>query len=256
MSYGLLIRNDNATVLISSETVNPVFVGKAVLSQSIAPIPNYTTYWEYRYTVSNCPDLPLVFATCGDGAKQVTLGVESIGSDQWRIVIASTGSAPEVYVFRKYDAPMAAAGDDYGMEVYTSTGASCFSTRSTNKYLRLVYSGLMPNPQSFMEWRSSSWSGGWLLIPDQGSYSLVPGVGMTKPIMCFPYAGMAGLGVVKQSSSAYDQYVYLMGARYSGGTLTFMVDAYSAQRGLSSGTTDIYGNAPGFILMSDGAFYD
>jgi hypothetical protein len=163
MSYGFLALNDDNDVLISSDTKNLHFAGKATKPTSAAfSFTNHGQHQELHYTITfpNRTSIPVPFFTILHGSAGIAgvTGVNSGSSSKtWTIkiiksgVIQSTGGfndfIPEVYVFT--DPSAIPASGNYGFQVFNSDGTTSFDSRLRPLTVTHVGSALQPsNPLS------------------------------------------------------------------------------------------------------------
>lgn len=142
MSYGFLALNDDNDVLISSDTKNLHFAGKATEpSTPLTTFPNHGGFVELVYTIvlPNRVSIPVPFFTMPDPTKFFSIagvkGVDSGTSDKtWSITILKTGGLttddpmPEVYVF--VDPTAVSVSGDYGFQVFNADGTVSFDSRA------------------------------------------------------------------------------------------------------------------------------
>ena len=126
MSYGFTAVNKQGQVLVSSDTKNLHFFGKAVLSQTVDSNENFGGLAHWVYTIT-CIDYPTPFFTSNGGCSGIT-SIKLDGST-WQIHMVSTvRSPPEVYVFTPMRS-IAVAGN-YGVVVYGNKGDVSFDSRA------------------------------------------------------------------------------------------------------------------------------
>ena len=142
MSYGFLALNDDNDVLISSDTKNLHFAGKA--TKPTSPLNTFTKHGgfvELVYTIvlPNRVSIPVPYFTMPDPTKFFSIagvkGVNSGTSDKtWSITIlrsgglTTTGSMPDVYVF--VDPTAVSVSGAYGFQVFNSDGTVSFDSRA------------------------------------------------------------------------------------------------------------------------------
>lgn len=103
MSYGLEITNNNNQILISSDTRNLHFLGKAQFVGTITNSAACGGFQEHEYTIQ-CSVTPVPFFTMPIGGYTYAIsGVLNTGGNNWRIRLINTGQFstyfPEIYVF-------------------------------------------------------------------------------------------------------------------------------------------------------------
>jgi hypothetical protein len=142
MSSGFTVLNDNNEVLVSSDTKNLHFAGKA--TKPSTPLNTFTNHGGfvelvYTITLSNRTSIPVPFFTMPDTSKYYSIagikGVDSGSSDKtWSITILRTGGStaaadmPEVYVFVDPTSVTTAGGT--GLQVFNSDGSISFNSRA------------------------------------------------------------------------------------------------------------------------------
>ena len=195
MSYGFLATNKNGQILVSSDTKNLHFFGKASFLRTIASSANYGGMYRWIFSVS-CIDYPTPFFTANGGF----LGVTSIrlASPAWEIeVISSSSTVPEVYIFTPARSIPVSGG--YGVVVYKDATTVSFDSRL--KPLS-IYGGLMIAPPSNPRtgaisgdpWECRSMAGTLgTLAPDNWSthYISTPNVNYVKHIYHYPSMAQA-----------------------------------------------------------------
>jgi len=163
MSYGFLALNDDNDVLISSDTKNLHFAGKATKPNSAYfSFTRHGHHQEIYYTITfpNRTSIPVPFFTIPQVNAEVGIagvtGVNSGSSSKtWTIkiiktgVIQSTGGfndfMPEVYVFT--DPSAIPASGSYGFQVFNSDGTTSFDSRLRPLTVTHIGSALQPaNP--------------------------------------------------------------------------------------------------------------
>ena len=142
MSYGFLALNDDNDVLISSDTKNLHFAGKAT-----SPSAPHNQMLEnggqvelnYTITLADRTSIPVPFFTMPSATFLYGIaGVKGVNSGSssktWTINILRTGSStatnvmPEVYVFVQPSAVAVSGG--YGFQVFNSDGSVSFDSRA------------------------------------------------------------------------------------------------------------------------------
>lgn len=136
MTYGIELTNDGNKLTLSDFTANFHYFGDAVSNgfswQFSAGYPIF-----YGYTVSNCPDYPMIFVT--GVSDYCIVSVTRINSTQWKVIIACA----EIELVVGQQAPGArgnaptrvmafgikpATSSTWGAEVYDANGAVMFSS--------------------------------------------------------------------------------------------------------------------------------
>jgi len=163
MSYGFLALNDDNDVLISSDTKNLHFAGKATKPNTAAfSFTNHGQHQELHYSITfpNRTSIPVPFFTIPHGMVGIAgvTGVNSGSSSKtWTIkiiksgLIQSTGGnndfMPEVYVFT--DPTAIPTSGTHGFQVFNSDGSVSFDSRLRPLTVTHIGSALQPaNPLS------------------------------------------------------------------------------------------------------------
>lgn len=164
MSYGFLALNDDNDVLISSDTKNLHFAGKATKPTSPAfSFTNHGQHQEYHYTITfpNRTSIPVPFFTIQSASFVGIAGVTGVNSGSsnktWTIKIIKAGAVestgggesfiPDVYVFT--DPTAIPTSGNYGFQVFNSDGTTSFDSRLRPLTVTHVGSALQPsNPLS------------------------------------------------------------------------------------------------------------
>ena len=207
MSNGFIAYNNANEVLISSETRNLHFIGKASGPSVTNSSGSYGGFVELTYTIY-CPVTPVPFFTLPTGDYYGIAGIKPTGGNWWNIVVIRSGTSasyPEVYVFA--DPRAAASNSTFGMVVYRNDGTPAFDSR-----LRpLAVSGgtavsHTSNPRisipGLSDWQCSSGNDTGAFTPDteNGPY----GVGSMPAKPMFHYSSLAQ--AERQASwSGYDE---------------------------------------------------
>lgn len=148
MAHGFQVVNGASQILISSETQNLHFVGKAWLSSVLAARNNYggLRHWAFRI---HCKTVPVPFFSMPVEAFYAVASVASVGTNLWEIQVIRSGTsdtAPEVYVFTTPDGFIDAPDSTYGMQVLRGDGSLSFDSRRTP--LAVTGGGLVAPPNS------------------------------------------------------------------------------------------------------------
>lgn len=131
MSWGFLATNANGQVLVSSETRNLHFVGKAAYDRTINQFDGYggLRHWAFRIA---CNVTPVPFFTMPTEDYYAVAAVRSVGPGAWEIEVIRSGignSVPEVYVFADPRGIARSPDTDYGMLVLRDDGTPSFDSR-------------------------------------------------------------------------------------------------------------------------------
>lgn len=165
MSYGFLALNDDNQVLISGDTKNLHFAGKATKpSSAYFTLTTQGSHQEIHYTITfpNRTSVPVPFFTNPSLIQYIAIagivGVNSGSTNKtWTIKIIKSGVAqstggnndffPDVYVFT--DPSAIPASGSYGFQVFGSDGSTSFDSRLRPLKITHGATGLPPsNPLS------------------------------------------------------------------------------------------------------------
>jgi hypothetical protein len=131
MSWGFTSTNASGQVLVSSETRNLHFVGKATLSRTINSFDGYGGLRHWGYQIA-CNVTPVPFFTMPSGDRYAVAAVRNIGGNLWEIEIIRSGTTagyPEVYVFSDPRGATVSPDTNYGMQVFRDDGTLAFDSR-------------------------------------------------------------------------------------------------------------------------------
>lgn len=135
MSWGFEATNTSGQVLVSSETRNLHFVGKAQLNRSIKTTNGYGGVRHYAYRI-DCQVIPMPFFSMPsyDFFGVVAVREVSVYADRktWEIELVRSGTSdlvPEVYVFCDPRGITTAPQTNYGMQVMRDDGTLSFDSR-------------------------------------------------------------------------------------------------------------------------------
>jgi hypothetical protein len=133
MSRGFLATNQNGQVLISSDTRNLHFVGKAQLSRVINQFDGYGGLRHWAFSI-DCNVTPVPFFTMPTSDFYAVAAVRSVSVAKWEIEIIRSGISnepPEVYVFADPRGATYAPDSNYGLLVLRDDGTPSFDSRYT-----------------------------------------------------------------------------------------------------------------------------
>lgn len=194
MSQGFLAVNNNNQVLISQDTRNLHFVGKATMYNTVNSFTDYGGLRQITFRIT-CKVAPVPFFTMPTTDFYGVTAIRQIDSSTWEIELIISGTSslvPEVYVFADPRAFGSSRDSNYGLVVYASDGTPAFDSRLSPLVVAGGLSVTHPsNPKPVFSYGldprfcgSSSSSSGPLFAPDQyNSYSVsVP----SKPMYFFP----------------------------------------------------------------------
>ena len=147
MSHGFLATNDSGQVLISSETRNLHFVGKARLHAELKSESGYGGMRRWNFWI-DCMVTPVPFFTMPTNDRYGVSAVRQVQQGLWEIEIIRSGSSasiPEVYVFA--DPRAVTPTENYGMQVFRDDGTPSFDSRmSPLAVIGGTYVSPPPNP--------------------------------------------------------------------------------------------------------------
>lgn len=134
MSWGFLALNNAGQVLVSSETRNLHFVGKATLNRVIKQFDGYGGLRQWAFWI-DCEVTPVPFFSMPteDYYGVVAVRQISVYSDRktWEIEVIRSGTSstiPEIFVFSD-PRGASASGTNYGMQVLLDDGTPSFDSR-------------------------------------------------------------------------------------------------------------------------------
>lgn len=133
MTFGFVVTNDNGQVLVSSETRNLHFVGKADFERIIRSFDGYGGLRHYAFRIQ-CNTTPVPFFTMPTGDFYAVDGVQLLSANLWEIRIFRSGTGdtrPEVYVFADPRGFVGEPESGWGMQVYRDDGTAAFDSRRT-----------------------------------------------------------------------------------------------------------------------------
>ena len=130
MSSGFLVLNNNNEILVSSDTRNLHFIGKAYLHAILKSVNTYggIRHWVFRIQSSV---VPMPFFTMPTDDYYGVAAVRNAGSNLWEIEVIRSGTSdtvPEIYVFAD-PRSIQASGTNYGLIVYHNDGTPSFDSR-------------------------------------------------------------------------------------------------------------------------------
>lgn len=152
MSYGFRIRNANGNVLVSDETYNPVYVGRATkVSHTDASTrggtitaDNWRGVFEVRYTIT-LPNggTPLPFIV-DDGVNMPAsvVGIKSDGGNNWSIYVFAYKLQPQIIVFAQGVPEFEATG--HGLRVLKDDSTVAFDSNQKHLVLASVIQAAAP----------------------------------------------------------------------------------------------------------------
>ena len=129
MSNGLLVLNNNNQVLVSSDTRNLHFIGKATYLSLDKSDDEYGGLRMRTYGIE-CSTYPVPFFTMPTADFTGISRIYNVGGNSWQIELiraGTSGSIPEVYVFA--DPRAASVSGQFGMVVYRDDGTPSFDSR-------------------------------------------------------------------------------------------------------------------------------
>lgn len=129
-AWGFQATNKAGQVLVSSETRNLHFVGKARLDRIIKQFNGYGGLRHYAFRI-NCNVTPVPFFTMPTEDYHGVVAVRNVAAGVWEIEVIRSGTSattPEVYVFAD-PSGVTARDTDYGMLVLRDDGTPSFDSR-------------------------------------------------------------------------------------------------------------------------------
>lgn len=125
MSHGFTATNSSGQVLVSTDTKNLHFYGKASFLRTLAAGTKYGGMYRWVFG-ANCIDYPTPFFTANGGFIGL-ISIKLVGS-VWEIdIVSSVASPPEIYVFTP--ARSIQSSERYGMVVYKDATTVAFDSR-------------------------------------------------------------------------------------------------------------------------------
>lgn len=200
MTYGFLALNNNNEVLISSETRNLHFVGKAYLDRTIKAFDYYggLRHWAFRIA---CNVTPVPFFTMPTSDFYAVAAVRNAGGNVWEIEVIRSGTAdsvPEVYIFADPRGFSSARDSTHGMQVMAEDGSLAFDSRLKPLIVTGGTNVTHPsNPRPAFPYglnpkncNSSTADSGGMFAPDQWNTTSIPAV-PAKAMYSFPSLAQA-----------------------------------------------------------------
>lgn len=199
MAHGFLAINGNNQVLVSSETRNLHFVGKALLNRSVRSFDGYGGLRHWAYQIA-CNVTPVPFFTMPVDGYYAVAAVRQVAAGVWEIEIIRSGTsdyAPEVYVFSDPRGATGNGGTNYGMLVMRDDGTPSFDSRLNPL---AVTGGAMVSPPanplsvtpSGLSWEYCSSNASQQFAPNRyNEFQVSAGSGNTKPIFYYPSLAQA-----------------------------------------------------------------
>jgi len=131
MSSGFLALNNNNKVLVSSDTRNLHFLGKAIYNATIKSFDGYGGLRQYTFRIA-CNVTPVPFITMPTADAYGVSAVRQVTTGIWEIEVIRSGTGdavPEVYVFCDPRGFSSARDSGYGMLVLANDGTPAFDSR-------------------------------------------------------------------------------------------------------------------------------
>lgn len=131
MTVGFLALNNNNQVLVSSDTRNLHFIGKASYYQTVKQFDGYGGLRQVTFRIT-CNVTPVPFFTMPTADAYGVSAVRQIDSTTWEIEVIRSGTGdtiPEVYVFCDPRGFSSARDSNYGMLVLANDGTPSFDSR-------------------------------------------------------------------------------------------------------------------------------
>jgi hypothetical protein len=197
--WGFLATNNSGQILVSSETRNLHFIGKATLHETLRDTNGYggVRHWKFRIP---CTAVPMPFVSLSTADRYAVVAVRTSVAGYWDIEVIRSGtstSVPEVYVFVDPRGITAAPDTNMGLQVLAADQTVAFDSR----YRPLVVSGginvappsnpltVSPPSLSAKNCNSIGTAASNLGPNTTNTYSL--SLGAAKPIMYFPSIAQA-----------------------------------------------------------------
>lgn len=200
MTYGFVAVNNANQVLVSSDTRNLHFVGKATLDRTITTFDQYGGLRHWAFQIS-CNVTPVPFFTAPTGDFYAIAAIRQVSPGTWEIEVIRSGtgdSVPEVYVFADPRGFSSERDSTFGMLVLAADGTPAFDSRLSP----LVVSGGLKithpsNPRPTFPYgldpkncNSSTETSGGMFAPDQFNTATVAAM-PAKPMFFFPSLAQA-----------------------------------------------------------------
>jgi hypothetical protein len=131
MTTGFLALNKDNKVLVSSETRNLHFLGKAAYNSTIKTFDGYGGLRQYTFRI-DCNVTPVPFITMPTADAYGVSAVRQITAGTWEIEVIRSGvgdTIPQVYVFCDPRGFSATRDSRYGMLVLANDGTPSFDSR-------------------------------------------------------------------------------------------------------------------------------
>lgn len=131
MSYGFVATNVNGQVLVSSQTRNLHFVGKASVDRLVKSFDGYGGLRNWAYRI-NCNVTPMPFFTAPTSDYCGVSSVRRLSETIWEIEVVRSGFSlqyPEIYVFADPRGATTNPDTNYGMQVMHTDGTLSFDSR-------------------------------------------------------------------------------------------------------------------------------
>jgi hypothetical protein len=141
MTFGFSVKNGSNQIVVSSDTKNMHFMGKATYTGPVVEFTDASSSGAgfanglsiFRYVI-NCAAFPFPFFTQPGWQYQALISVAQIGPALWQFDLAVDGPTagkvvPEVYVFAEAGGMVYPPSESYGMQVLTSDGSVAFDSR-------------------------------------------------------------------------------------------------------------------------------
>jgi hypothetical protein len=127
MSFGFTATNNSGQVLVSSDTKNLHFVGKATFNRIIKSTSGYGGLVQYAFHIA-CNATPMPFFTMPTADRYAISAIRTVSGNVWEIELIRSGSAidpmPEIYVFSEASGVVAPPSTNYGVVVKGSNGVT------------------------------------------------------------------------------------------------------------------------------------
>lgn len=131
MTWGFEATNRNGQVLVSSDTRNLHFLGKATLDRIIRQNDGYGGFRHYAFRI-DCMVTPVPFFTAPTADRYGIVAIRNVSATVWEIEVLRSGvsaTIPEVYVFCDPRGMINPPTTDYGMQVMRDDNTPSFDSR-------------------------------------------------------------------------------------------------------------------------------
>lgn len=250
MTWGFAAVNRNNQILVSSQTRNLHFVGKATLDRTIRQYSGFggLRHWAFRIA---CKVTPMPFFTQPSADYYGIAAVRKIDATTWEIEIIRSGTSttiPEVYVFSDPSGATNFGTTKYGMQVIRDDGTPSFDSRLAPL---AVTGGIAVQPTSNpltttptgLSWEyCSSGMSDQFAPTTYNEYSVSAGESNSKPIFYYPSLAQAEREVSFSGNRCLQQGLYTYSCvvgfnSWSGTPIYGICGGYQCIRSLAGAST-------------------